>query len=60
MTNVVLAIDTSRSMVRKDATTCEASSATQTFQWLGTPWARSSGGIGPAAAASRPSRRKNR
>jgi hypothetical protein len=34
--------------------------ATQTFQWLGIPWADISGGIDPAAAASRPPRRKNR
>jgi hypothetical protein len=40
--------------------TSSASPATQTFQWLGIPWARISGDMGPAAAASRPSRRKNR
>jgi hypothetical protein len=34
--------------------------ATQTFQWLGMPRAAISAGIVPAAAASRPPRRKNR
>ncbi len=43
------------------ATTSSALSvATQTFQWLGMPWAAISAGIVPPAAASRPSSRKNR
>jgi hypothetical protein len=57
---VVGAISTCPPAAAARSTTWSASPATQTFQWLGIPWAAISAGIDPPAAASRPSRRKNR
>jgi hypothetical protein len=58
--SVMGAISTCPPAAAACSTTWSALPATQTLQWLGIPWAAVSLGIDPPAAASRPSRRKNR